>query len=192
MRIRVLAACGILIMFVGCAASSGRRFYTSEPRPPKDVALILTKSECHLDSVTMEGQPKMNLRGNDRVLGELLPATYKLELRYYHQGEYSPTQRGGIVSYSLQVAAGHLYYVYAEFPAPNTWRPAVIDIVRDEDYPKIATLNRHGWLGDSDEDPEFIRKRVNRYFAGPRTPLKNENYHGIMINGKKEDITLWE
>jgi hypothetical protein len=194
MGMRILAACGILMMLVGCATSSGRRFYANEPRPLKDVALILTKSKCHLDSITVEGQPKMNLWGEDRVLGELLPATYELVLRYHQQGEYSPSRRGGIVSYTLQVVAGHFYYIYAEFPTPNTWRPAVIDIARDEDYQKIANLNRHGWLGDSDEDSEFIRKRVNRYLAGPRTPLKKEDLSGITIegpNGKENVKSLW-
>ena len=190
MRMRVVAVCGILMMLAGCASSSGRRFYSSEPLPLKNVALILTKSNCHLDSVTQEGQTKMNLWGEDRVLGELLPGTYVLDLRYQYQGDYS-SARGGIVPYRLQVRAGHFYYIYAEFPETNTWRPAVIDVARDEDYQQIANLNRLGWLGANDEDPEFIKKRVNKYFAGPRTPLKKEYHDGLIMNGKK-GVTLWE
>ncbi len=189
--IRGLLVCGILAMFAGCATSSGRRFYSSEASPRQDVAVILTKANCHLDGVTPEGHTKMDLWGDDSVLGELLPGTYLLDLRYQYKGDYS-SARSGNMSYNLYVSAGHLYYIYAEFPAPNTWRPAVIDIASDGDYQKVSNLNHNGWLGSSDEDPEFVRKMVNRYFAGPRTPLKREDHSGIMINGKKTDITLWK
>jgi len=100
MTMRAVAVCGILMMLVGCASSSGRRFYSSEPRPLKDVALIFTQSRCHLDGVTQEGQTKMNLWGNDHVLGELLPGTYLLDLRYQYQGDYS-SARSGNVPYKL-------------------------------------------------------------------------------------------
>ena len=94
-----------------------------------------------------------------------------------------------------EIAAGHFYYIYAEFAATNTWHPAVIDIVRDEDYQKIAKLNPNGWLGDSDEDPEFVRKRVNWYFAGPRTPLGKQDISGVTregLHGKENVNSMWE
>jgi len=168
LRWRALVVFAVTTLLMGCSVtSSGRRFYSGEALPQKETALVLTKSNCLLGSITREGQPKMSLWSENRFLGEFLPATYALELRYIHKGDYS-AESGGMVPYTLQVAAGHRYYIYAEFPAPNTWRPAVIDIANDEEYQEIAKLNNFGWLGDSDEDPEFIRKRIDKYFAGPR------------------------
>lgn len=190
MKMRVLVACGILMMLVGCA--TGQRFYSSEPRLRKDVAVFVTGEACWVQSVTMEGQPKMFLwdlgPGIFRIR-ELLPATYELELRYYSEGyKYSNkySMRGGTAPYTLQATAGHVYYIYPEFPTPDTWRPAVLDIVSDEDYQKLANAKF---------DPEAFRKYINRYFAGPRIPLKKIDGSGVTIegvHGKETPSSFWE
>lgn len=170
-RTGVLAAgCGMLLMLAGCAA--GLRFYSDGPRPSKDVALVLV--DCRLDGITGEGRPKMDLVGNEGTLSELLPGDYVLDLRYVYQSAYL-NRRGANVEYPLKAAAGHVYYVYPEFPTGSTWRPAVVDISSEEDYRKIP-----------DRTPDSVKKMVARYFSGPRAVAKKEE-----IPTNKGVITLW-
>lgn len=165
----ILAACVMTTMLVDCA--TGLRFYSSELRSKKEVALIY--AACSLDSITQEGQEKMDIINNS-FISEVLPGKYVLELRYVHQGTYN-NEHGGKVMYPLQTVAGHVYFIYPEFPALGIWRPAVIDIVRDEDYRKITYRN-----------PEKVKKWVDNYLAGSRTIAKKEE-----VSTSKGVITIW-
>ena len=97
--------------------------------------------------------------------GEILPGSYLLELRYFRKGTYSKS-KGDVVSLSLNVKAGHTYYIKPEFPSPETWRPAVIDIANDQDYDKILDGNQ-----------KEVQKKIELYFQGGRKPLQESEFH---------------
>jgi hypothetical protein len=176
MKMCVLAVCGV-IMLAGCSSRGGLRFYPDEPRSQKEVTLVFTHRHLHLDSITREGNEKMNLVGSGGEMSELIPGKYVLELRYSNQGTYRNVY-GGTVLFSLQTVAGHVYYIYPEFSAQNTWSPAVVDIASEADYLKIN--------GNADVNPEDIKKWVMNYYSGPRTSAQKEVHP--TSNGV---ITIW-
>jgi hypothetical protein len=174
MRI-VLAVCGVM-MLAGCSSRGGLRFYPDEPRPQKDVALVFTHRHISLDSITREGQEKMDLVGSSGA-SELLPGKYVLELRYSSQGTYRNVH-GGTAPGSLQAVAGHVYFIYPEFTSQNTWKPAAIDIASEADFQKAN--------GAADVNAEDLKQWVMNYFAGPRTRANKE-----VITTDKRVITIW-
>lgn len=176
MKMCVLAVCGVM-MLAGCSSRGGLRFYPEEPRPQKEVALAFAHMHLNLDSITREGNEKMNLVGGGGGTSELLPGKYVLELRYTNQGTYRNVY-GGTVRYSLQAVAGHVYYLYPEFSSQNTWSPAVVDIASEADYQKANII--------PDVNPENLKKWVSNYYSGPRTSAQKEVHHTNM-----GVITIW-
>jgi hypothetical protein len=51
----------LLVYLTGCA-SSGRRFYSEELRPIKNVAIVYPSNSCVVNSIAEEGKPKKNLK----------------------------------------------------------------------------------------------------------------------------------
>lgn len=168
---KTAAMLGLPLILSGCIV--GMRFYSSDPRPPKDVALIYAAA-CSLDAVTPEGRPKMNLVGTNGAISEVLPGKYVLDLRYVNQGAFS-TSTGDTAPCVLQAEAGHVYYFYPEFPAPKVWRPAFVDVANDEDYKKIPR-----------RDPATVKKWIAKYWASPRPAVKKEE-----IQTKDGTLTIW-
>jgi hypothetical protein len=148
----------------GCAAMvGGRRFYSGEPRPIRDIAILaVVDGNCRVDSITESGKPKKNLTGGgDDVLGELLPGNYAIDVRYVNQGVYS-TIRGKSVMLSLHAEPGHVYFIYPEFPTTGGWHPSLIDIANDEDYNKLEGMGK----------PSNFKKSINVYISGERKEIQ--------------------
>jgi len=155
-----------LFFLFGCASLFlGSRFYSGKALPRKDVAFLYLVGDCQLGSVTKEGQNKMEFLMWSEAKGEILPGNYVLELRYFRKGTYSKS-KGDVVSLPLNAKAGHVYYIKPEFPSPETWHPAVIDIANDQEYAKILDCN-----------PKNVQKKIELYFQGERKPLQESEFH---------------
>ncbi len=177
---KTIAACGILMMLTGCTSFLGKRYYSGELHPKKNVAFIILNSKLDLRNFEMDDQPKKYLLGVPDMC-EVLPGTYKLELRYFKKNNNTRTEGFGL--YELHATAGHVYYIYPEFSTSDTWRPNVIDIMHDDDYKRITELKKNRSDLDS---AEYIKRTINKYLAGPRTQLKKVS--GLRIKG----INGWE
>jgi hypothetical protein len=88
---KTAAMLGLPLILSGCIV--GMRFYSSDPRPPKDVALIYAAA-CSLDAVTPEGRPKMNLVGTNGAISEVLPGKYG-----HCEEAFRPTKQSPLSSY---------------------------------------------------------------------------------------------
>jgi len=161
------ASCLIFFLFFlfSCASFLGSRFYSGESLPKMDVAFFYITGNCQLGSVTKEGQKKMEFLTWSEINGEILPGNYILELRYYSSGTYS-SSKGESINLPLHAEAGHVYYIEAVRPLPDTWEPYVIDIADDEDYAKILNKN-----------PKNVKEKIEKYFQGERKPLQESEFH---------------
>jgi hypothetical protein len=137
------------------ALFAGDRFYPGEPLPQSEVALVLLHYKCSLGSLTVEGKPAMPLLAKMQL--ELMPGQYHLCVGYAYIGAYSTANSKGCVDLPLKAEAGHTYYIYPDFPRPNTWQPTVVDLPQDADL-KAA------------KDGEKTKKRAQKYFEGNRRP----------------------
>jgi hypothetical protein len=147
------------IFFVGCF-STGFRFYSGNPRPRNEVALFTTGGGCQCFTVEEEGQPAKSFYYNRG--SEILPGHYVLCCGYISTS--GNTTSNGAVNVELKAQAGHLYFIYPEFPAPKIWNPTVIDISRDEDYKKVP-----------DEYREELQNWVKIYIEGERPIIKQDS-----------------
>ena len=175
--------CCLIVSLLGLAgcATSGRRFYSEEPRAIKDIAIVVATSPCRIDSIATVGKPKMNLSGDGYLLGELLPGNYVLEVRYYQEVVgYKSTEKswGKSVSLPLRAEPGHVYYIYPEVPTADVWRPSVIDIAHDEDYNKMEGIGH---------SPSKFREMITNYVIGDRQVIQKVEF----TTRDGEHLTLW-
>ena len=75
----------------------------------------------------------------DCSLFELLPGNYALDVGYAYSGTIS-NSFGKSVTLPILTEPGHIYFIYAEFLAANSWQPSIIDIV-DNDFSKLKKKN---------------------------------------------------
>jgi len=150
--IRFSIICLITTSLSACA--EGRRFYSSDPFPSDKVSLFITQNyKTTIHSIEESGKPIKNFAGLD--MGELLPGQYTLCVGYAYIGTIKSAHSQGCVKLKLNAQPGYIYYVFPEFPGPNSWKPGIIDILHEEDYRGI-------------EGGEQIHKRVKKYFMGER------------------------
>jgi len=147
------------LCLVGCF-STGYRFYSGNPRPRNEVSIFTTSGGCQCMTIEEEGQPAKSFYYNPG--SELLPGHYILRCGYI--STLGNTTSNGAVNVEINMQAGHLYFIYPEFPAPKTWNPTVIDIFRDEDYMKVP-----------EEYRENLRNWVKTYMQGERPIIKQDS-----------------
>ena len=162
--------CAALLFFLASNAGllAGDRFYTGEPLPQSQVALVMVGNHLRMDALTLEGKPKADLVGKYKV--EVLPGGLLLCVNYAGVGVRSE----GCVDVRLNAQAGHTYYIYASLPLDTgLWDQVVVDFARDEDYP-------------TGKDGKQIRERALKHFRGDRDPAKE-----TVVSGHGQEYHIW-
>ena len=141
---------------------SDGRFYSGEPRPDKEVALIVgdvdLMGECPAFTRLMEeGKPGKQLFMG-KTLVEVLPSRYTISVACGHIG-YTYITRYTFSDLVIDAQPGHVYCVRAENGPAHEKHLVVADISRDEDYGTFK----------SGKD---VKKHVDRYFRGKRHEVK--------------------
>ena len=139
---------------------AGDRFYAGEPLPPNQVALVMVDvMQCRIDFLTLEGKPEVQLSPKKNQV-ELLPGQHHLCVHYG-----TGFQPRNCVDVALNAQAGHTYYIYGQ-PGHYTgvgryftWRPVVVDFVREEDY-------------ITGKEGKRTQQRALKHFQGDRLPAK--------------------
>jgi hypothetical protein len=150
------------ILASGCAMSPNTaRFYSGEPRPSTEVAIVLLHHHLVLDN--FNNKPML------RTVSSLenLPGVNVLCLRYHYQGSYSKGISQDCIDIKVTSQPGHVYYVYPSFPTEYQWRPVTVDFSRPEDYAKF-----HQELLSDIDDGSDIYNRANRYIRGERAHIR--------------------
>ena len=147
---------------------AGDRFYAGEPLPPSQVALVMVGIDYRLDALTLEGKPRADLVGKDKV--ELLPGQHRVCV-HYQRGQQSSV---GCVDVALNAQAGHTYYIYGSFPlGTGRWDPVVVDFAREEDY-------------ITGKDGKRTQQRALKHFQGDRSPAKE-----TVFRSGGQDLSIW-
>lgn len=174
--------CFLVLSLAGCA-STGRRYYSGSLRPAKEVALFVTNNKIHVDGITADGQPTKNLMGESAAVGEVVPGAYTLKLRFADIGTTSRTN-SETVNLRLVASAGHVYYIFQEYPTPGSWRPVVVDIASDADYDNIKKVGESKQI--ETDSPSDVRKWVKHYLESERTEVKE-----TIFNTSQGTSSVW-
>jgi len=148
--------------------STEGRFYSGDPRPPAEVALIvgdywdiLTGDYCpSFDALTEEGKPSKPLFVGKSKL-EVLPGHYSITLgcvtESAHLQAWNRTTAFKPIVVEIDAKAGHVYCIMID--RKKGMVPVVTEIASDEDYDRIK---------DTGGNPQGLRKTVKSYFQGKR------------------------
>jgi hypothetical protein len=154
-----------------CVSVNGRRFYSGDPLPPEQVALIFIDDDFGLFLCSIEDK-LFAIAHDDGSLAaqsgvnavEVLPGRWSFRVGYYHAttaylplaGTVFPITAWSLTKRCLDVNidahGGHVYYI-------SQWNPRVVDITRDEDYQGI-------------KNGELVHRRVKKYFQEERSVIR--------------------
>ena len=147
----LLLACGLNLYVV-----NSRRFYTGDPRPLGDVALLAIHSVYSITSLQEEGQDA-KVFALPFYGGEVIPGRYILCI----DTKYAGTGQLECAKIPLEAQAGHTYCVLPK-DAGGKGMPEIVDIASEADYAKITDTQVR----------EFFRKNVGEYQASVRRPIR--------------------
>ena len=148
----LLLACGLNLYVV-----NSRRFYTGDPRPLGDVALLAIHSTYSLTSLQEEGKDS-KVFALPFYGGELIAGKYVLCI----DTKYAGTGSLDCVKVPLEAQSGHTYCVLPKTEGADKGMPEIVDIASEADYAKIKDAQVR----------EFFRKNVSEYQASDRRPLR--------------------
>jgi hypothetical protein len=174
-----------IVLAVGQAVAldiykSDGRFYSGEPRPVEQVALLVGNvwdpsvgTVCpNFRTITEAGnEPKALFLG--KTMAEVLPGHYTVEIGCT-LSRFTTVNMGATTVYAptvieIDAKAGHVYYVWVD--RKKGMNPIVVDVGQHEDYKQI-------------KNGSFIEGCVNKYFRGKR--------HEVQVHEvTPKSVTTW-
>lgn len=161
---------------------SDGRFYSGDPLPPEQVALIigdywdiLTGDFCPgLKALAEEGKPARPLFMG-KIMVEVLPGHYSVELSCKTESAYMQAwNRITLYKPAIQeidAKPGHIYYISIDLK--HGMAVSVADLTRDN--PELSQINKGGLL-----------KQVDKYFRG-----KRHEVHEMRLTKNPNEVPSW-
>jgi len=127
---------GVLLLFIyglsGCATGA-HRFYSGQPLPKNEIALVYAVSSCEIIDIRNEREKQtkgIDMMSTARRMLDLLPVQYIVGIIYsYDLGQRTYTY-GDRAQIKLNAQPGNVYIIYPEFYGEK-WKPIIINI---DDY----------------------------------------------------------
>jgi hypothetical protein len=147
----MLLACGLNLYVV-----NSRRFYTGDPRPVGEVALLAIHSVYSITSLQEEGKDT-KVFALPFYGGEVIPGKYILCI----DTKYAGTGSMDCVKVPLEAQTGHMYCILPKGDGSEKGMPQVVDIAAEADYAKITDAQARDWF----------KKNISEYQASVRRPI---------------------
>lgn len=147
----LLLACGLNLYVV-----NSRRFYTGDPRPLAEVALLAIHSVYSITSLQEEGKDS-KVFALPFYGGELIPGKYVLCI----DTKYAGTGSLDCVKVPLEAQPGHTYCVLPKTEGADKGIPEIVDIASEADYAKIMDAQVRA----------YFQKNVSEYRVSERRSI---------------------
>jgi hypothetical protein len=182
---------------VGCATADfgwGNRFYTGNPLPKNEIALVFAINDCFIYDIRNETEKEEKIFGLKLVgwgpwdMLDLVPGRYFAGIIYSRGTAGTTYTMGGRVQTQINVQAGNIYVIYPEVTdetesnkhkdsygrqinttrntkeAARKWRPIIVNF---NDYSKEECQMRFGPL-DSCYEKDKIMELAAKYLHSER------------------------